>query len=158
MVTLHRNAVRVQEALRAAGSDAQVVTLPDSTRSVAEAARTVGTTEERIAKSIVFASGDSGVVVVASGTNRVAPDKVAAVIGAPVTRADADRVRALTGFPIGGVPPLAHARRLPVVVDRDLLELDRVWAAAGTPNAVFAMEPDELVRVSGGIVADVRAD
>jgi prolyl-tRNA editing enzyme YbaK/EbsC (Cys-tRNA(Pro) deacylase) len=152
---MHKNAQRVQDALRAAGSDAEVVELPTSARTSAEAAAAIGVGVGQIAKSLVFAVDGEPVVAVLSGTDRLDPDKLCLALGgATVERADADAVRAATGFPIGGVSPLAHAAR--VVVDHGLAAYDVVWAAAGTPHAVFPTTFDELVVVSGGVVADVR--
>jgi prolyl-tRNA editing enzyme YbaK/EbsC (Cys-tRNA(Pro) deacylase) len=100
-------------------------------------------------------AADEPILILASGPNRVDVAKLAALIGRPVTRASADQVRTLTGFAIGGVPPLGHAQALDTYVDRDLLQYDQVWAAAGTPNAVFAIRPDELLRLTGGRVEDL---
>lgn len=151
---VHRNAERVQEALRAAGSDAAVVELPSSARTSAEAAAAIGVTVGQIAKSLVFAVDGEPVVAVLSGTDRLDPEKLCRAMGGTrVERVDADAVRAATGFPIGGVSPLGHGAR--VVVDRGLASYDVVWAAAGTPHTVFPTTFDELVSASGGAVADV---
>ncbi len=96
--------------------------------------------------------------MIASGLNRVSLAKLAAHLGAPVTRPDADSVKRLTGFPIGGVAPVGHAAPLRVAIDRDLLQYPEIWAAAGTPHAVFRTTPDELVRMTGGEVLDLRED
>jgi prolyl-tRNA editing enzyme YbaK/EbsC (Cys-tRNA(Pro) deacylase) len=154
---MHRNAKRVQEALQAAGLETEVVDVPAGTRTAQEAADALETTVGQIAKSIVFTQGDSGVVVVASGTNRVSEAKVSALTEAPVGRADADAVRRLTGFPIGGVPPLAHSTDVTVLIDEDLMGFDEVWAAAGTPNAVFRTTGKELHEATGAKVADIKA-
>jgi prolyl-tRNA editing enzyme YbaK/EbsC (Cys-tRNA(Pro) deacylase) len=145
--------------LRAKGFANEVVELPDSTRSSAEAAAAVGCRVEQIAKSLVFKSaGGRPVLVVASGANRVDEAKVAAAIGQPIRRADADYVRERTGFAIGGVAPIGHSEAPIAVIDRDLLSLDPIWAAAGTPNAVFRLSSEELQRMTGGLVAEVRKD
>ncbi len=149
---------RVVDALAERGFAARVREFDASTRTAPEAAAAIGTTVERIVKSLVFMAGEQAIVVLASGTNRVDVHKLRELTGQTVGRAAADQVRAATGFAIGGVPPAGHAQRLPVYVDRDLLQYDEVWAAAGTPNAVFPIPPDELVRVSEGQVADVRED
>ncbi|MFL5302532.1 MAG: YbaK/EbsC family protein [Anaeromyxobacteraceae bacterium] len=154
---LQPSAQRVQDALAAAGFANEVVELPDSARTAAEAAAAVGCGVAQIVKSLVFrgrASG-RGVLVVASGANRVDEKALAARLGEAVERADAGFVREQTGFAIGGVPPLGHAARLACFVDEDLLELDRIWAAAGHPHAVFALTPGELVAMTGGTVAAV---
>ena len=94
-------------------------------------------------------------MVLASGPNRVDVDKVARIVGQPITRARADQVRQVTGFAIGGVPPVGHLQPLATYVDRDLLQYDEVWAAAGTPNAVFCIQPGDLVRITNGVVDDL---
>ena len=154
---LKPSAQKVQDALAAAGFANQVVELPDSARTAAEAAAAVGCDVARIVKSLVFRARPSGraVMVVASGANRVDEKAVRAIVGEAIDRADADFVREQTGYAIGGVPPLGHAVRLECVVDEDLLKLDRIWAAAGHPHAVFALGPDELVRMTGGKVAAI---
>jgi len=133
-----------------------VVEMPASTRTVADAAKAVGCTEAQIAKSIVFRAktSDRPVLVITSGVNRVNEKKVTALLGEKLGRADADFVRARTGFAIGGVPPVGHKEAPVVFIDRDLLALDKIWAAAGTPNAVFRLTPDALVAMTGGTVAE----
>jgi prolyl-tRNA editing enzyme YbaK/EbsC (Cys-tRNA(Pro) deacylase) len=147
---------KVYDALLGAGLQPEVKEFPESTRTAAEAAAAIGTTVERIVKSLAFAAGDGIVMVLAAGVNRVDTERLSQLVGQPIKRADAERVRQATGFAIGGVPPLGHTTPLPVYVDRDLLSFDLVWAAAGTPNAVFSIAPDDLVRVSGGQVADIK--
>lgn len=149
---------RVRAALAAAGVDAEIVEFAESTRTAAEAAAAIGTTVERIVKSLVFLAGDDPVLVLASGVNRVDLRKLSAATGTPVKRADADQARAATGYVIGGTPPVGHPTPLATYVDADLLAYDLVWAAAGTPNAVFAITPDDLVRITGGQVHDLRVD
>ena len=152
-------AQRVEDLLVARGMAGRVVEFPDSTRSSAEAAAAIGCTLAQIAKSLVFKSASGRpVLVVASGVNRVDEKKVKAEIGQKIGRADADYVRERTGYAIGGVAPFGHSETPIVLIDRDLLELDQIWAAAGTPNAVFRLSPDELVRLSGGAVTDVKQD
>jgi prolyl-tRNA editing enzyme YbaK/EbsC (Cys-tRNA(Pro) deacylase) len=148
---------RVQEALRAAGLSNEVRELPDSTRSSAEAASALGCSVAQIAKSVVFRSGSGRpVLVVASGANRVDERKVEALLGDRLLRADADYVRERTGFAIGGVAPIAHATPPHVFLDDDLFAFDRVYAAAGTPFAIFALTPAELEALTGGRRADLR--
>ncbi len=154
---MHKNALRVQEVLRAAGSDAHVVELPASTRTSAEAAAAIGVQVGEIAKSLVFVVDGEPVVAVLSGTDRLDLDKLRRLRGAAqVARPDADAVREATGFPIGGVSPVGHS--VPVVVDAGLAAYDVIWAAAGTPNAVYRTTFDELVAVTGGEVVDLRVD
>jgi prolyl-tRNA editing enzyme YbaK/EbsC (Cys-tRNA(Pro) deacylase) len=156
--TLKTSAQRVQAALAAHGIAAEVREFPASTRTSAEAAAAIGCTIGQIAKSLVFRARttDRAVMVIASGANRVDEKAVAAWLGEPIGRADADFVRARTGFAIGGVPPIGHAEPLPIFIDRDLLAFDEIWAAAGTPNAVFRLRPADLVAMTGGDVADIR--
>ena len=148
---------RVQDALRAAGLSNEVCELPDSTRSSAEAASALGCSVAQIAKSVVFRSGSGRpVLVVASGANRVDERKVEALLGDRLLRADAGYVRERTGFAIGGVAPIAHATPPHVFLDDDLFAFDRVYAAAGTPFAIFALTPAELEALTGGRRADLR--
>ena len=156
--TLHPNALRIQAALIAAGVQTDVVQFAESTRTAAEAATAIGTSVVQIAKSLVFLAGDQPALVITSGANRVSITKLATLLDAPVRRADADTVKRASGYPVGGVPPLGHGTTLRILVDRDLLAFDEIWAAAGTPNAVFRIAPDELLRITGGLVADVRED
>ncbi len=128
----------------------------ESTRTAEEAALAIGTTVERIVKSLVFASDDQPILALVSGGNRVATARLAEALGAPVRRADAEMVRAATGFAIGGVPPLGHATELTVVLDEDLLGYDLVYAAAGTPNTVFPITPEELLRVTRARVVTLK--
>ncbi len=152
---MHRNAQRVQTALRECGSAATVIQVPDSTRTAAEAAAALGTTAAQIVKSLVFVADDRPLLVLTSGSERVSTDKVRALVGAKVSRADADAVKRLTGYAIGGVPPLAHDTPARVLMDPHLLEFDTVWAAAGTPHEVFGIAPEELQRITDAEVADV---
>jgi prolyl-tRNA editing enzyme YbaK/EbsC (Cys-tRNA(Pro) deacylase) len=140
---------RVTAVLRAAGVDTEVREFPEGTRTAPEAAAAIGCEVGQICKSLVFRVGDEPLLVIASGANRVDEARFGAVM------ADARRVRDQTGFVIGGVPPVGHARPIDTVVDEDLLRYDVVWAAAGTPRAVFAIAPDRLVAVTGARVARV---
>ena len=150
-------AQRVEDLLAAQGMGGRVVEFPESTRSSAEAAAAIGCTLAQIAKSLVFKSASGRpVLVVASGVNRVDEKLVRGLIGQKIGRADADYVRERTGYAIGGVAPLGHSEAPIVLIDRDLLALDPIWAAAGTPNAVFRLNADELVRLSGGVVVDIK--
>lgn len=148
------SALKVQAAL---GPDYEVLEFDASTRTAADAAAAIGCTVAQIAKSLVFRAEASGraVLVVASGVNRVDEAKVAALIGEKIGRADADFVRAKTGFAIGGVPPLGHAEPSATLIDDDLFALAEIWAAAGTPNAVFRLTPADLLRLTGGVRASV---
>ena len=155
---LSPSAQKVQDALAALGLTLQVVELPASTRTAIDAAQAIGCQVGQIVKSLVFKSKrtDRPILVIASGANRVDEKKVEALIGEPLGKADADFVRQRTGFVIGGVPPLGHAQPLQTFIDRDLLQYPWVWAAAGTPNAVFQLDPADLPRMSGGQLADIK--
>src|SRR5258708_17396660 len=153
-------AQRVQDLLAERGFANKVVELPDSTRSAAEAAAAVGCRVEAIVKSLIFRARTTNrpVLVIASGGSRVEEAKVAEVIGQPIGKADAAFVRDRTGFAIGGVAPIGHAEQPITVIDADLLKLPLLYAAAGTPNAIFPLTADELLRLTEGKVADVRQD
>ena len=131
-------------------------TFPQGTHTVAEAAAAVGVVPGQIVKSLVLRRESGGAMLAAvSGPNRLDLEKVAALVGEPVTMAKAAWVRETTGFSIGGVPPAGHAEPLETFVDEDLLAFDEVWAAAGSPTEVFALTPHQLVELSGGRIADV---
>ena len=147
---------RVRRALADAAHPDTIAAFPAGTRTAADAAAAIGCTVAQIAKSIVFRAADRPVLVIASGVNRVDEAKVAAALGVLISRADAGWVRDATGFAIGGVAPLAHLTPPRVLIDRDLLALDPVWAAAGSPAHVFRTSAAELVRMSGGRVIDVK--
>ncbi len=148
---------RVADALEQLGIQVEITEFTESTRTASEAAEAVNSTLGQIVKSLVFLAGEQPVLALVSGTNRVDTEKLATVAGGPIKRATADIVREATGFSIGGVPPVGHATQLPTYLDRDLLQYELVWAAAGTPNAVFPIAPDELQRITGARVADLAA-
>lgn len=154
---LAASAQRVQDALVAAGFANRVREHRATTRTAADAAAAIGCAVGQIVKSLVFRGAESGrpVLVAASGPNRVDEAVVAALLGEPLVRPDAAFVRGATGFAIGGIPPLGHAGTLTTVIDGDLAQYPEIWAAAGTPNAVFALTFDELVRMTGGRVAAI---
>lgn len=152
----HPNIERVRAVLHEMGIEAQPVEFAESTRTSAEAAVAIGTTVEQIAKSLVFLADGSPLLVIASGVNRVDTKKLGALLNAKISRADADAVRQATGFPIGGVPPVGHATPLRTVIDEDLLAFPTIWAAAGTPNAVFQTTPADLRKMTGGQVANIK--
>jgi len=149
---------RFREELESRGSGYQIVVLDSSARTAAEAAEALGCGVGQIAKSLVFRGGETGrpILVVAEGTNRVDEGKVSGLVGEPVEKADAAFVREKTGYAIGGVPPFGHAEPPVALVDEDLLRHGEVWAAAGHPNAVFRLDPNDLPEMTGGRVADVR--
>ena len=152
------SARRVQAALERLGLALEVREFPAGTRTAADAAAAVGCDVAQIVKSLVFraAESDRFVLVLASGANRVDENKVGAGLGEPIARADPDFVRERTGFAIGGVPPVGHATEPVVLIDEDLLGQPELWAAAGTPNAVFRLAPDDLERITGGRIVAIR--
>jgi len=150
-------AQRVQDAIAAKGFANRVIELREPVRTARAAADAVGCEVAQIVKSLVFrgAASGRGVLVVASGANRVDTAKLAALVGEEVEMGKPRFVREATGFAIGGIPPVGHATALDVVIDAHLLELGSLWAAAGHPNSLFPLTPDELCRMTGGRVADV---
>jgi prolyl-tRNA editing enzyme YbaK/EbsC (Cys-tRNA(Pro) deacylase) len=156
--TLKSSAQRVQAALDASGIALQVREFPASTKTSQQAAAAVGCAVAQIAKSMIFraAASDRPVLVMASGANRVDEKKLALLLGEKVERATPDFVRARTGFAIGGVPPVGHLEAPVTLIDEDLMALEVLWAAAGTPNAVFRLTPAELQLLTGGRVAAIK--
>jgi prolyl-tRNA editing enzyme YbaK/EbsC (Cys-tRNA(Pro) deacylase) len=150
-----RNAAgRFSEALAAAGLATDVRRFPEGTRTADDAARAIGCDVGQIVKSLVFVAGVEPVLALTSGRNRVDTAKLAALSGAPDARkATADEVRAATGYAIGGTPPFGHPTPLRCFGDPDLIGFDMVWAAAGTPDSVFPILPEELMRLAGAGVA-----
>lgn len=157
MAGLSTSAARVQAALEARGFSFEVQELDQSTRTAAEAAATIGCEVAQIAKSILFRGKESNrpVLVIASGVNRVDEKAVAELLGEKLGKADADFVRRETGFAIGGVPPVGHDRQIATFIDEDVLAFEKIWAAAGTPFAVFRLDPHSLAGLTGGQVAKV---
>ncbi len=156
---MHPSAQKVAQAARELGLPIEIVEFEQTTRTAQDAADAVGCQVAQIVKSLIFVVDGQPVVALVSGANRLDERKLAALRGVSrkrVKRASADAVKEATGFSIGGVPPFGHSSRLPVYVDEDLTRFDVVWAAAGTPFAVFAVTPDDLVRASGGTVADLK--
>ncbi len=158
MSALSSSAQKVQDALTALGSRAIVVEHENPGRTAAEAAALLRCDIAQIAKSIIFKNAVTGrsVLVITSGANRVDEKKVTAILGDKLAKADAAFVREQTGFAIGGVPPLAHTNPGAILLDIDLLKFDQVFPAGGTPHAMFAIDPNELLRICGAQVADVR--
>lgn len=152
---LSPSARRVQDALNASGVACRVQELTVSARTADEAAEAVGCQVGQIVKSLIFKGSRSGAPVLAlvSGKNRVDETLLAAACGEPTGKADAAFVRERTGFAIGGIPPLGHLEPLSPIIDQDLLEYPEVWAAAGTPHALFRITPAELLAITGGRTA-----
>jgi prolyl-tRNA editing enzyme YbaK/EbsC (Cys-tRNA(Pro) deacylase) len=155
---LSPSAQKVQDALKALGFSNQVMELQSTTRTSAEAAQAVGCRVEQIAKSLVFQGKRTNrpILVIASGANRVNEKRVAEFISEPLGKADADYVRKSTGFVIGGVPPIAHIEKLEIFVDEDLQQYDEIWAAAGSPHAIFRLSPSDLIKMTGGRVVSIK--
>jgi prolyl-tRNA editing enzyme YbaK/EbsC (Cys-tRNA(Pro) deacylase) len=158
MPELSASAQKVQQALQALGMSLEVVELPGSTRTAVEASQAVGCSVGQIVKSLVFKTKHSQqpVLVLASGANRVDERKIEAQLGEALGKADAEFVREHTGFAIGGVPPVGHDRPLAGFIDEDLMQYGEIWAAAGTPHAVFRLAPADLLRMTGGRVINLK--
>lgn len=159
MTQLSPSARKVQDTLRALGFDLTVIEHAESTRTAQEAAERVGVTLGQIVKSLIFKGKASGkpILVLTSGANRVDEKRVKAYAGEKIERADANFVREVTGYAIGGVPPIAYAQPMETYLDEDLLQYDLIWAAAGTPNAVFELTPGDLQKMTGGKVASIKS-
>lgn len=150
---------RVQSALAEAGVEARILEMGESTRTALDAAQAAGCAVDQIAKSIIFRGEETGHVVLflTAGGNRVDASKATAVAGQPLGKADADLIRAETGFAIGGVAPVGHLKPVTAYFDSRLMDFDVVWAAAGTPRHIFAMDPRRLLDITGAEVADFTA-
>jgi Cys-tRNA(Pro) deacylase len=154
---LHANVRRVIAAAAERGLSIEPRRFPEGTKTAADAAAAIGVEVGQIVKSLIFAVDGEVVLAYVSGANQLDEKKLAAAAGGrKCSRVDADVVREATGFPIGGVPPFGHATHLRVFIDPDLLQYDEVWAAAGTWNDVFGIEPHRLVEASEGLVTDVK--
>jgi Cys-tRNA(Pro) deacylase len=133
----------------------EVRTYPDGTRTAEDAARAIGCEVAQIVKSLVFTANGEPVVALVSGANRLDTRRLEVLAGGRVAKADADLARSATGYAIGGVPPFGHATALPVFMDRDLTRHRVVWAAAGRPDAVFAIAPGRLAELSGAVLGEL---
>jgi Cys-tRNA(Pro) deacylase len=157
MTELHPNVLRVIEAGRSLGLNIAVRRFPEGTKTAQDAATSIGVQVGQIVKSLVFAVDGEIVMAYVSGANQLDEKKLAAAAGGTkCSRVDADAVREATGFPIGGVPPFGHTTALRIFIDPDLLKYDEVWAAAGTWNDVFPINPNDLQRVTDGVVVEVK--
>ena len=157
MSDIHPNVLRVMEAARERGLEITTKRFPEGTKTAADAAAAIGVSVGQIVKSLVFGVDSEIVMALVSGSNQLDEKKLAAAAGgAKCARVDADAVRDATGYPIGGVPPFGHSTQLRVFVDLDLLQYDEVWAAAGTWNDNFGANPNDIVRVSGGVITDLK--
>ena len=154
---MHANVQRVVDAAAALGLEVFPRTFPDGTRTAQGAADAIGVELGQIVKSLIFGVDGEIVLAYVSGANQLDETKLAEAAGGVMCqRVDADVVRSATGFPIGGVPPFGHATPLRIFIDPDLLKYDEVWAAAGTWQDVFGIEPHKLVEASGGAVTDLK--
>lgn len=156
---LSKSARRVQEALAQNEMTFEVVELSFSTRTANDAANTIGCDVAQIVKSLLFRTFDTNqpVLILASGSNRVNEKIIEALISEKLVKADADFTRDITGFAIGGVPPVGHKQKIDMIfIDEDLLNYEKLWAAAGTPNAVFSFPSNELVSLTGGKVTAIK--
>ena len=159
MSDIHPNVVRVTAAAKERGLEISTRRFPEGTKTAADAAAAIGVTVGQIVKSLVFGVDNEIVMALVSGSNQLDEKKLAlAAGGAKCARVDAEAVREATGYPIGGVPPFGHSTQLRVFVDPDLLQYDEVWAAAGTWNDNFGANPNDIVRVAGGVVTDLKRD
>jgi prolyl-tRNA editing enzyme YbaK/EbsC (Cys-tRNA(Pro) deacylase) len=153
----HPNVERVVAAGRELGLEIEPRSFPEGTRTAQEAADAIGVELGQIVKSLIFGVDGEVVLAYVSGANRLDEKLLAAAAGGSrCERVDADAVRKATGFPIGGVPPFGHTMQLRIFIDPDLLQFDEVWAAAGTWNDVFGIEPHRLVEASGGVVTVLK--
>jgi Cys-tRNA(Pro) deacylase len=155
---LSASAQRFQEHLRQRGFAHQVIELPASTRTAKEAAQAVGCQPGQIVKSLVFKTlhGQMPVLVLASGPNRVDEQRLSELTGEPIEKADADFVRQRTGFVVGGVPPLGHKESVTTFIDEMLFQYETLWAAAGTPHAIFQLTPGDLQSMTDGRIVAIK--
>jgi prolyl-tRNA editing enzyme YbaK/EbsC (Cys-tRNA(Pro) deacylase) len=158
MNPLSPTAQKIQDLLNEQGYQITVIEHAESTRTAQEAADRAGCTLGQITKSLIFKGQQTGkpILVLTSGANRVDEKRITEYAGEPIGRADADFVRAVTGFAIGGVPPLGHAQEMETYLDEDLLQYETIWAAAGTPNAIFELTPADLQKMTGGKAVRVK--
>jgi prolyl-tRNA editing enzyme YbaK/EbsC (Cys-tRNA(Pro) deacylase) len=158
MPTLSSSAQKIQDQLKSLGYEYTVIEHNESTRTAQEAADRAGCELGQIVKSLIFQGRDSGkpILVLTSGANRVDEKRISEYAGEPIRRADADFVRLVTGFAIGGVPPVGHLQKMETYIDEDFLQYPTIWAAAGTPNAIFELQTGDLQRMTHGQVVRVK--
>jgi prolyl-tRNA editing enzyme YbaK/EbsC (Cys-tRNA(Pro) deacylase) len=153
---LKPSAELVQQTVRELGFPFKIVEFSKTTRTAAEAAAAIGCTVGQIAKSLIFkTSSGSPFLVITSGANQVDEKVVGKFLEEEIFKADADFVREATGFAIGGVPPVGHPAPIKTLIDQDLFQHEVIWAAAGTPNAVFELTPEDLIKMTGGVVIPI---
>jgi len=155
---LKKSAEKVQSVLNEFGFELNVIELSDSTRTAQEAANTIGCTISQIAKSLIFQgkTTKNPILIIASGTNRINEKAIKEYIGEKLGKADADFVLEHTGFAIGGIPPIGHKNPITTFIDEDLMQYEEIWAAAGTPNAVFKLTPKILAEITKGNIICVK--
>ena len=160
MEPINPSAQKIQNILSELGSGYKVIEFTESTRTAQEAADRVGCQLGQIVKSLIFKgrSSNKGILVLTSGLNRVDENKIGHYAGESIGRADPEFVRTTTGFAIGGVPPVGHVQPLETYIDEDLLQYTDVWAAAGTPNAVFQLPSSDLIKITGGKIVRVKPE
>ena len=148
---------KIQHLLNSLGFEYKVIELPSTTGTAVDAANSIGCTLGQIVKSLVFHGERTGkpILVIASGTNRVNEKIISKYIGEPIKKSNAKFVKKVTGFSIGGIPPLGHLQDILTFIDEDLLQYDEVWAAGGTPNSVFKLDPKDLKKMTGGKVVKI---
>jgi prolyl-tRNA editing enzyme YbaK/EbsC (Cys-tRNA(Pro) deacylase) len=158
MPALSPSAQKIQNLLNELGYNYTVVEHAESTRTAQEAADRADCQLGQIVKSLIFRGKTSGkpILVLTSGANRVDEKRISGYAGEPIARADADFVRTVTGFAIGGVPPIGHTQPMETYLDEDFLLFPTIWAAAGTPNAIFELKTGDLQRMTGGTVVQVK--
>ena len=158
MQTLSPSAQKIQDQLKSFGYDYTVIEHAESTRTAQEAADRAGCELGQIVKSLIFKGKESGkpILVLTSGVNRVDEKRISEYAGEAIGRADADFVRTVTGFAIGGVPPVGHIQKMETYLDEDFLQYPTIWAAAGTPNAIFELRTEDLQKMTGGKVVRVK--
>jgi prolyl-tRNA editing enzyme YbaK/EbsC (Cys-tRNA(Pro) deacylase) len=156
--TLGKSAAKIQDELNRYGLELKVITMNASTRTCVEAANTIGCEVGQIVKSMIFRGKTTGmpVLIVASGNNRINEKKMKEYLGEAVSRPDAAFVQTVTGFAIGGIPPVGHANKITCFIDEDLFDYQEIWAAAGTPFAVFKLTPDQLATITQGKIISVK--
>lgn len=153
---LSKSAQIIQDALTKKGLDTKVLELQSSARTAEDAAKTIGCVVGQIVKSLIFKTKDHPILVLASGCNRVNEKMISAMLGERLEKADADYTREVTGFAIGGIPPIGHKKPIQTLIDEDLLQYETVWAAAGTPNAVFSLKSKDLLSLTGGKIISIK--
>lgn len=158
MPNLSSSAQKIQDLLDSLGYEYTVIEHAESTRTAQEAADRAGCELGQIVKSLIFKGNKSGkpILVLTSGANRVDEKRISSYAGEPIGRADADFVRAVTGYAIGGVPPIGHAQPMETYLDEDFLAYRTIWAAAGTPNAIFELKTGDLQKMTDGKIVQVK--